>query len=103
TRLLADAAAIAVPTLMLAAGSDWVVKLSAQRKFFENLSSAAKRFEVLPGFYHALFHEKDRALVIAKVREFITERWARPPDLPSLLDSDKKGYTKAEYDRLCRP
>ena len=35
TRLLADAGAITVPTLMLVAGSDWVVKHSAQREFFE--------------------------------------------------------------------
>ncbi len=60
TRLLADAGAITVPTLVLAAGADWVVKVSAQREFFEGLSSPVKRMEVLPGFYHAIFHEKDR-------------------------------------------
>ena len=42
-RLLADAAAITVPALMLAAGSDWVVKRSAQQEFFEKLSSPVKR------------------------------------------------------------
>ena len=34
TRLLADAGAISVPTLLLAAGSDWVVRLSSERNFF---------------------------------------------------------------------
>lgn len=34
TRLLADAAAITVPTLILAAEKDWVVKISAQKTFF---------------------------------------------------------------------
>jgi alpha-beta hydrolase superfamily lysophospholipase/SAM-dependent methyltransferase len=102
TRLLADAGAITVPTLMLVAGSDWVVKPSAQRKFFDRLSSPVKRMEVFPGFYHALFHEKDRHLLIAKVREFILERFARPAERPSLLDADRHGYTKAEYDRLQR-
>jgi alpha-beta hydrolase superfamily lysophospholipase/SAM-dependent methyltransferase len=103
TRLLADAGAITVPTLMLAAGSDWVVKLSAQRKFFERLSSPVKRMEVFPGFYHAVFHEKDRHLLLAKVREFIEQRFARPPERHSLLDADKRGYTRTEYDRLKGP
>jgi alpha-beta hydrolase superfamily lysophospholipase/SAM-dependent methyltransferase len=103
TRLLADAGAITVPTLMLAAGSDWVVKVSAQREFFEKLSSPVKRWEVFPGFYHAVFHEKDRAPLIAKVREFIHERFAQPPEPPSLLDADQRGYTRDEYDRLRGP
>jgi alpha-beta hydrolase superfamily lysophospholipase/SAM-dependent methyltransferase len=103
TRLLADAGAITVPTLMLAAASDWVVKLSTQREFFDKLSSPLKRFEVFPGFSHAVFHEKDRALLIAKVREFIVERFERPAEIPSQLDADKAGYTKAEYDRMRAP
>jgi len=37
TRLIADAGAITVPTLLLAAGSDWVVKLAAQKEFFNRL------------------------------------------------------------------
>jgi alpha-beta hydrolase superfamily lysophospholipase/SAM-dependent methyltransferase len=103
TRLLADAGAITVPTLMLGAGSDWVVKVSAQRKFFQRLSSPIKRMEVFPGFYHAVFHEKDRQRLMATVREFILERFEKPPQRTSLLDADRHGYTKAEYDRLCRP
>src|SRR5207253_7707118 len=60
TRLLADAGAITVPTLVLAAGSDWVVKVSAQQQFFDRLSSPVKQMEILPGFHHAILHEKDR-------------------------------------------
>src|SRR2546428_845070 len=139
TRLLADAPAIRVPTLLLAAGSDWVVKLSAQQQFFRGLSSPVKQMQVYPGLFHALFHEKDRQLVINRVRDFILERFPEPsgdiaidsagqqtadyelPDelavlsvLPaeggtpnrsefSLLDADKSGHTKAEYDRLSAP
>jgi alpha-beta hydrolase superfamily lysophospholipase/SAM-dependent methyltransferase len=103
TRLLADAGAITVPTLMLVAGSDWVVKASAQRQFFERLSSPVKRLEVLPGFSHAVFHEKDRHLVVGKVRDFIRERFDRPDSRPSLLGADRAGYTKDEYDRLRGP
>ena len=103
TRLIADAGAITVPTLMLTAGADWVVKPSAQQKFFDRLSSPVKRMEMLPGFYHAVFHEQNRQLVVAKAREFIQERFARPPQRTSLLDADKSGFTKDEFDRLCKP
>ncbi len=103
TRLLADAGAITVPTLMLAAGSDWVVKPSAHQEFFRKLSSPVKRMEVFPGFYHAVFHEKGRAALIEKVRGFIQERFSLPPARTSLLDADKSGNTRQEYDRLRQP
>lgn len=102
TRLVADAAAITVPTLMLEAEADWVVKRSAQRRFFERLGSSVKRIETLPGFYHAVFHERDRQLVTAKVRAFVQERFAEPPQRASQLEADQRGYTKDEYDdQLC--
>jgi alpha-beta hydrolase superfamily lysophospholipase/SAM-dependent methyltransferase len=103
TRLLADAGALTVPLLVLAAGSDWVVQASAQRRFVERVSSPVKRFETLPGFAHALFHEKDRHVVVAKVRDFARERFARQPAPPPLLEADRRGYTRDEYDRLRRP
>jgi alpha-beta hydrolase superfamily lysophospholipase/SAM-dependent methyltransferase len=103
TRLLDDAAAINVPVYVLAAGSDWVVKASAQRQFVERVSSPVKRFEMLPGFSHAILHEKERQLVIDKVRGFIRDRFAQPPTTPSLLNADQRGYTRAEYDRLSKP
>src|SRR2546425_1252175 len=71
TRLMEDAAAIRVPTLLLGADADWVVSLAAQRKFFERLSSPIKEMQTYPGFYHDIFHEKDRHLPIARAREFI--------------------------------
>jgi SAM-dependent methyltransferase len=103
TRLMADAGAITVPTLLLGAGSDWVVKLSAQRHFFDRLSSPVKAMVVLPGFYHAIFHEKERHLAIAKVWEFVRQCFAEPPQTLSWLDADQRGYTKEEYDRLMTP
>jgi alpha-beta hydrolase superfamily lysophospholipase/SAM-dependent methyltransferase len=103
TRLLADAGAIQVPTLILAAEKDWVVKVSAQREFFECLSSPVKRMEILRGFHHAIFHELNRAVVFAKCREFILERFAEPPAAPSLLHADRYGYTRDEFDRLRGP
>jgi alpha-beta hydrolase superfamily lysophospholipase/ubiquinone/menaquinone biosynthesis C-methylase UbiE len=103
TRLMADAAAINVPTLMLSAGADWVVKLSAQRRFFERLSSPVKRMEVFQGFSHAVFHEKHRAKLIAAAREFILDRFEQPPERRSQVTADKYGFTRDEYDRLREP
>ena len=100
TRLLADAGAIQTPTLILGAGSDWVVSLEAQREFFHGLSSPVKRMHVFPSAYHAIFHEKDRQRVVERAREFILERFAQPTVYPSLIDADQSGYTWEEYERL---
>jgi alpha-beta hydrolase superfamily lysophospholipase len=100
TRLLADAGAINVPTLMLSAGRDWVVSLKAQRQFFNALSSTEKRMHVFPAAYHALFHERERAQVIDRVRDFVRERFAKPMETPSLLGADKYGHTWEEHERL---
>jgi alpha-beta hydrolase superfamily lysophospholipase/SAM-dependent methyltransferase len=103
TRLMADAGAITTPTLLLEAGTDWVVKPAAQRMFFERLSSKVKRWVTLPGFYHAIFHEKNRQLVWSKSREFILECFERPAEKPSLIGADQRGFTRDEYDRLRAP
>src|SRR5206468_1684935 len=55
------------------------------------------------GFAHALFHDKGRRLVVAKVRDFLRECFAKPAAPPALLNADRGGYTRAEYDRLCGP
>jgi len=100
TRLLADAGAINVPTLMLSAGRDWVVSLKAQREFFNGLSSSEKRMHVFPSAYHAIFHERERAQVVDRVRDFVQERFAKPREAPSLLEADKYGHTWEEHERL---
>ena len=66
-----QAPSITVPTLILSAGSDWVVRLSTQRRFFERLGSDQKEHVVYPGFYHEVFHEKDRCQPISKARVFL--------------------------------
>jgi ubiquinone/menaquinone biosynthesis C-methylase UbiE len=103
TRLLADAGAITAPTLMLAASNDWIVKLSAQRRFFRNLGSPIKQLEILPGFYHAIFHEKERHIVVEKIRDFILHSFSHEQHRNGLLESDKGGFTRTEYDLLRTP
>jgi alpha-beta hydrolase superfamily lysophospholipase/SAM-dependent methyltransferase len=103
TRLIRDAGAIRTPTLIIGAGSDRVVRVSAQKTFFDGLSSRTKEINIVPSFYHALFHEKDRHLVLDKARQFILDSFARIEGEPPLLDADQHGYTKDEYDRLRNP
>ena len=99
-RLIADAGAIAVPTLVLGAGSDWVVKNSANRKFYKRLSSVDKEMHVFPGMGHAIFHEKDRALVVERVRGFIERQFlAAPADRMEVV----KEYTRREHAKLSKP
>lgn len=102
-RVVADAGAIVAPTLLLAAGNDYVVKLPVQRKFFERLSSPIKRMEVLPGFYHAIFHESQRKMVCEKIREFVLDRFEHPNDHSQLQQADQYGFTRYNFDQLNEP
>jgi len=100
-RLAADAGAIRVPTLLFSAGEDWVVDNSIQEQFIQRLGASDKALHLLPGFHHAIFHEKERRLVVDHIRTFVGRLFSAPPGRPpSLLDADKAGYTKAEYDSL---
>src|SRR5256885_5498327 len=103
SRLLADAGAIIAPTMILMAGADWVVKNRPTRKFFDALSSPVKQFRHYDDFYHAIFHESDRARPIADVRRFLVEAFERRSEPKSLLDADHAGFTRDEFDRLSAP
>jgi alpha-beta hydrolase superfamily lysophospholipase len=103
TRLIRDAAAIRVPTLILVAGSDWVVERAAQLKFFERLGSAVKHLEMLPAYYHDVYHETHADRPRQVTRAFIEDQFARPADVAPRLDAHEKGYTFEEYRALTRP
>ena len=103
TRLIDDAAAIHVPTLVLLAGSDWVVKQTAQKRFFDRLGSPVKHLERLPGFFHDIYHEADASRPLQITREFIEAAFAAPATPSALLDADRCGYTFDEYRSLCCP
>ena len=104
TRLLADAGAIRTPTLLLAAGSDAVVRREPQQRFFDRLSSPIKQFEILDGFSHAIFHERGRQEVFGKVKHFLDDVFAHEPETPrELLAADRRGHTHREHDALRRP
>lgn len=102
-RIIEDAEAIRVPTLVLSGGADWVVSVGTQEEFFSRLGSRTKKMRVFDGMYHDLLHEKDRQLVLDEAREFITAVFEGDDRRAPLLDADKQGYTKKEYDRLSAP
>jgi alpha-beta hydrolase superfamily lysophospholipase len=102
TRLIDDAGAIRTPTLLLAAGCEWVVKNSAIRRFHDRLGSRDKSLHLLDGFSHAVFHEQDRELPISLTRDFVTRIFRSSGQNVSLLHADQHGHTRRESDRLRR-
>jgi alpha-beta hydrolase superfamily lysophospholipase len=102
-RVVADAAAITVPTQLLVSGSDYVVEGGPQHRFYERLGSRTKERHVLAGFYHDTLSELGRAPAVAAVRRFLGEQFERLPERPSLQDADRLGHTRAEADRLASP
>ena len=102
-RVVADAAAITVPTQLLVSGSDHVVEAGPQHRFYERLGSRTKERHVLAGFYHDTLGELGRAPAVAGVRRFLVEQFDRPPERPSLQDADRHGHTRTEADRLASP
>ena len=103
TRLMRDAGAITLPTLILSSGADFVVKQSAQRRFYNGLRNPRKEMQTFPGFFHDTFNEKDNHLPIAKAQMFISDIYSRPMEHHDLLDADIRGYTKEEFDLLRTP
>jgi len=102
-KLVEDAAAITVPTLVLTSGADWVVDRDSQREFFERLGSPVKEMHVYPGFFHDTFNEKDNHLPLSAARRFILEAFAQPRRDVSLLEADRNSATQREYETLANP
>ena len=102
-KLVEDAAAITVPTLVLTSGADWVVDQDRQRQFFERLGSPVKEMHIYPGFFHDTFNEKDNHLPLSAARRFIREAFAQPRCEPSLLEADRNSHTQREYETLANP
>jgi alpha-beta hydrolase superfamily lysophospholipase/SAM-dependent methyltransferase len=110
-RVVADAAAIDTPVLVLAADQDYVVKTGPQRAFFDALSSPVKRFETLSPCRHAIFYETAsvRQQALELCRQFLEAGWARPQPEPQrhvTADADSasaRAYQDLVQDRLGNP
>ena len=102
-RVVADAAAITVPTQLLISGSDWVVRRKPQQQFFQRLGSTCKEQHILPGFYHDTLGELARPQALSRIQRFIRQHFDTPSQAPSLLDADKNGHFCAEAESLAAP
>ncbi|MCC8152896.1 MAG: bifunctional alpha/beta hydrolase/class I SAM-dependent methyltransferase [Tannerellaceae bacterium] len=96
-RIVEDAGAIHIPTLVIAAGKDYVVKKDAQKKFYLGLESRCKEFVELKGFYHGLLFEKERGVVYDHILRFVKKSFVLEKQ-PLTLEPDK--FTRDEYDVL---
>ena len=103
TRVVADAAAIHVPTQILVSGNDAVVYEAPQQEFFDNLGTEMKELHRLDDFLHDTLGERNRAIPIGLARAFIKRLFAAAPAQPGLLDADQRGLTKTEFDTLSQP
>lgn len=102
-RIIADAAAIDVPVLILSADKDYVVKEAPQRLFFERLSSRLKRFVTIKDCYHAVFYERDTTAAMRASRDFIRDCWAAAPlPLAHYVRADRDGHAAHRYAALER-
>jgi alpha-beta hydrolase superfamily lysophospholipase len=63
---LAQAQKLTVPIFCLQAGEDRVARPEATQRFMERVSSVDRHYELLPGLYHEILNELDRATWIDK-------------------------------------
>ena len=102
-RVVADAAAITVPTQILVSGRDYVVARRPQIELYEHLGARTKELHLFDGFRHDTLGEKNRAPAVAHARRFLLERFEAPFERPSLLDADERGFTRREADVIAEP
>ena len=101
-RVVADAAAIVVPTQLLVSGSDVVVRHGPQHAFYDRLGATLKERHVLHGLRHDTLGERDRAKAVGLARAFLLRAFAAPLASPD-LDADRHGPTREEADALAAP
>ncbi len=95
-RTVADAGAIRTPTLVLSARKDYVVQLPVQREFFRRLGSPLKEMREYDGFYHDLWHERERAWPIGHARDFLLRAFERP------VEQAPPAAHEEDFERLSR-
>lgn len=102
-RLLADAAAIHAPTLLLDATADRRSTVAARDAFFARLASLRKVRHPFEGPGASLLTEPTWTWAAETIRRFLNELEAGPVPPPDLLAADASGYTYEEFRRLQAP
>ncbi|PMC70892.1 methyltransferase [Fusobacterium nucleatum] len=96
-RLVEDSMAIELPTIIFSAEKDYVVKNSAQKKFFLNLSSKKREFIELENFYHGIIFEKERQKVYKMLDDFIQDVFKNQN---TTLDVSPREFSRKEDERI---
>lgn len=96
-KLVEDSMAIELPTIIFSAEKDYVVKNSAQKKFFLNLSSKKREFIELENFYHGIIFEKERQKVYKMLDDFIQDVFKNQN---TELDVSPREFSRKEYERI---
>ena len=96
-RLIEDSMAIELPTIIFSAQKDYVVKNSAQKKFYLNLSSKKREFIELENFYHGIIFEKERQIVYKMLDDFIQDVFKNQK---IELDDSPREFSRKEYERI---
>ncbi|MDZ7855417.1 class I SAM-dependent methyltransferase family protein [Sphaerotilus sp.] len=104
-RIVANAAAIDVPTLVLVAGEDSVVHPAAQLQFFDHLGARQKRLVQLPHSDHEVFHgpEAPREEALRETWRFIHDCYGQPmATREDRLDGDRNSRSATQFQHLQR-
>ncbi|PHM53636.1 Ubiquinone/menaquinone biosynthesis C-methyltransferase UbiE [Xenorhabdus hominickii] len=102
-RVVKDAAAITLPTLLFISGSDYVVNSKPQHQFYQQLTSPIKERYVMEDFYHDTLGEKHRHLAFDKIRTFIERIFSIPRYQHDYSHEDIWSNTADEFRSLVTP
>lgn len=94
-RVAGDAQAIQAPVQVLVPEADERVDLKAEEQFFERLGSRLKQKDVCS--------DRDGERPLDRAKAFLSRVFAEQPHRDSLIDNDRHGYTKEEFDRFEAP
>ncbi|WP_128331695.1 bifunctional alpha/beta hydrolase/class I SAM-dependent methyltransferase [Apibacter sp. HY039] len=101
-RIVSDAQAIQVPTLLLISEEDKIVHKKVQEEFYLALGSSIKEKHNFSGFFHDTLGEKERYKAFKAIKNFIEKvEFIYVPI--NLKNSDQKGVTYDEYVQSILP
>jgi alpha-beta hydrolase superfamily lysophospholipase len=103
TRVIEGAGSIVTPTFLLSAGRDFVVKLSAQKRFFDRLGATKKEMKIFSRFFHGVFYEQGKEEGLKLARAFIQDAMSKPVDRAALLEAHRQSPSRAIYEALLKP
>ncbi|OAT24455.1 bifunctional alpha/beta hydrolase/class I SAM-dependent methyltransferase [Proteus myxofaciens] len=102
-RIIKNASSITLPTQLFISGNDHVVYKKPQHLFYQQLNTPIKEKHTLAGFYHDTLGEKDRAIAIDKMRDFIATLFTQPRYQHDYRHEDKWSHSADVYRSLLTP